>query len=183
MTEHRTTDELKTALAYVTSAPSDRGTVRMIVRRPDVDERDVVDEATLSPEAGLVGDTWASRQSSSSADGGPHPGTQLTLMNARFADVIAGERSRWPLAGDQLYVDLDVSEDNLPVGTRLSIGSAVIEISDQAHTGCAKFSRRFGLDALRFANSPDGRRHRLRGVYARVVAQGIVHVGDVVTRV
>jgi MOSC domain-containing protein YiiM len=182
MSEHRTTGELEAATDVIAASPDDGGRVEMIVRRPAIDEREAVDEGMLSTENGLVGDTWNRRGSSRTADGGPHPGMQLTLMNARFVDVVAGARDRWALAGDQIYVDLDLGEENLPAGTRLSVGTAVIEISDQPHTGCAKFSARFGRDALRFVNSPTGRRLRLRGVNAFVVENGTVTIGDVVEK-
>jgi MOSC domain-containing protein YiiM len=106
----------------------------------------------------------------------------LTLMNARFAHLLAGEADRWALAGDQLYVDLDLSTANLPPGSRLTVGEAVIEITDQPHKGCAKFRRRFGADALRYVNAPEGRRLNLRGVNARVLEGGWVGVGDTVAK-
>jgi hypothetical protein len=143
-----------------------------------VDEREVVEEAELDLENGLVGDTWLERGSRSTADGSADPKAQLTLMNARLAALVAGPQERWPLAGDQLYVDLDLSKDNLPPGTLLAVGSAVIEATDEPHTGCAKFSARFGSDALRFINSPLGRQLQLRGINARVVESGRVRQGD-----
>ena len=99
-------------------------------------------------------------------------------MSARAADLVGGTRERWALAGDQLYVDLDVSEANLPAGTRLAVGTAVTEISALPHTGCKKFVARFGLEAMLFVNAPDGRALRLRGVNARIVESGLVRPGD-----
>ena len=104
-------------------------------------------------------------------------------MNTRAADLIAQSRERWPLAGDQLYVDNDLSEDHLPPGTRITVGEVVFEIAHEDHTGCAKFAHRFGKDALKFVNSPDGAHLNLRGIYATVVQGGVVRVGDVVARV
>jgi hypothetical protein len=135
----------------------------------------VLDAGVLDAEAGLVGDSWGSRPK-------VDPAAQLTLMNARVAALVAGARDRWALAGDQLYVDLDLSIENLPAGTRLAVGDAVVQISELPHTGCAKFSARFGSDALRFVNSAEGRARRLRGVNARVVSGGAVHVGDAVRK-
>ena len=166
------------ALAGIRQSPPDLGTVDMIVRRPTVDEREVLEEGLLDLRLGLVGDNWSAKPSSRTQDKGPHPDMQLNLMNSRMIDTIAGSRDRWALAGDQLYVDLDLSGDNLPPGTRLRLGSAVIEVTSQPHTGCQKFVARFGLDAMKFVNSPEGRRFNLRGINARVVVPGTVRVGD-----
>lgn len=177
----RQTDELtrfEESLDHIREAPADGGTVELIARRPAEDEREVLSEARLNARDGLEGDTWRVRGSSRTPDGGPNPEAQLTLMSARAAAAIAGERERWPLAGDQLYVDLDLSLANLPPGSRVQIGSAVIEFSEIPHTGCAKFSARFGIDALRFVNSPIGRDLRLRGANCRVVVAGTVRPGD-----
>jgi MOSC domain-containing protein YiiM len=173
---------LEEGLDHIREAPADRGTVELIARRPAVDEREVVTEAWLDVHVGLEGDTWRARGSSHTPDGGPNPDAQLTLMSARAAAAIAGARERWALAGDQLYVDLDISRTNLPPGTRVQIGSAVIEFSESPHTGCAKFQARYGNDALRFVNSPTGRELRLRGANCRVVVSGKVRVGDVIRK-
>jgi hypothetical protein len=173
-----TADDLQAGIDEIRRSPSTDGTVELIARRPAVDEREVVEEAELDLENGLVGDTWLERGSRSTADGSADPKAQLTLMNARLAALVAGPQERWPLAGDQLYVDLDLSKDNLPPGTLLAVGSAVIEATDEPHTGCAKFSARFGSDALRFINSPLGRQLQLRGINARVVESGRVRQGD-----
>jgi MOSC domain-containing protein YiiM len=141
----------------------------------------VLEVGTLNAADGLVGDDWRSRGSSRMPDGLANPDAQLTLMSSRVAALFAGSEWRWPLAGDQLYVDLDLSEAALPPGTRLAVGGAQIEISPLPHTGCAKFSARFGSAALRLANTPDGRALRLRGVYARVIASGEVRRGDPIT--
>ena len=181
----RQTDELtrlEESLERIREAPADRGTVELIVRRPAVDEREVLTEAVLDLHEGLVGDTWRARGSSHTPDGGPNPEAQLTLMNARVASAVAGGRERWALAGDQIYVDLDLSLGNLPPGSRIQVGSAVIEFSEEPHTGCAKFSARFGNDALRFVNSPVGRELRLRGANCKVVTPGIVRAGDVIRK-
>ena len=166
----------------VQEAPPRVGTVRLIVRRPAVDAREVVTEAELDTEEGLVGDTWRARGSSSTPDGSAHPEAQLTVMSARVAEILAGDVERWPLAGDQLYVDFDISEENLPSGTRIQVGEAEIEVSAKPHTGCAKFSARFGTDALQLVGSPTGRSLRLRGMNARVTNSGVVRVGDLVRR-
>ncbi|HZD22339.1 MAG TPA: MOSC domain-containing protein [Acidimicrobiia bacterium] len=176
---HRTTAELEERMDGILAAPKDAGPVEMIVRRPDVDEREVVDSAELTSEQGLVGDRWTMRVDKA---GNPVQGTQLTLMNARVADAIAVTKDRWPLAGDQLYVDMDLSHENLPAGTRLKVGTATLEVSEFPHTGCSKFSGRFGAEALRFANVGRGRENRFRGMYAFVVKDGEVKVGDKVTK-
>jgi len=173
---------LEECLDHIRAAPADNGTLELIARRPAVDEREVLTEARLDVENGLEGDTWRVRGSSRTHDGGPSTDAQLTLMNARTAAAIAGERERWPLAGDQLYVDLDISHANLPAGSRVQIGSAVLEFSEAPHTGCAKFSARFGVDALKFVNSQPWRHLRLRGANCRVVVSGTIRTGDVIRK-
>ena len=173
---------LEESLDHIRESPADGGIVELIARRPAEDEREVITEARLDVRDGLEGDTWRVRGSSRTPDGGPNLDAQLTLMNARTAAAIAGERDRWALAGDQLYVDLDLSLANLPPGSRVQIGSAVIEFSEAPHTGCAKFSGRFGVDALKFVNSPTGRELRLRGANCRVVVSGTVHAGDAIRK-
>ena len=169
-------------LAEIRESPTDTGRLELIVRRPAVEEREVVAEAELDVADGLVGDCWRTRGSSSMWDGSANPDAQLTLMNARVAALVAGERERWPLAGDQLYVDFDLSAAALPPGTRLEIGEAVVEVTPLPHTGCGKFVKRFGVDAMKLVNSPVGRELNLRGVNARVVSAGTVRVGDEVRR-
>ena len=173
MTEHATAEELLAGLDHIRAAPSDRGTVELIVRRPAVDEREVVEEGELDLVVGLIGDRWHLGAS-------PINDAQLTLMNARAAELIARTRERWPLAGDQLYVDFDLSVDNLPAGTRLAVGKAVVEVTAVPHTGCAKFSAHFGTDALKIENKSPGRELRLRGANARVVTPGPVRAGDTI---
>lgn len=180
MTEpyHLTMQELEAGLETVNQSPKDRGILELIVRRPGTEERETTQEGTLTPEAGLVGDNWNQRKSSRTPDGSPHPDMQVTLMNTRFVNLIAGSKDRWALAGDQLYVDLDLSESNLPPGTRVKIGSALLEITSQPHTGCPKFSARFGRDCLAFVNGPARKALKLRGIYAKVIEAGKIQVGD-----
>jgi hypothetical protein len=178
---HLSTEELERGVEQVRGAPRDDGRVELIVRRPAVDEREVVAEGELDLAIGLHGDTWRDR-GSSTPDGAANPAAQITVMSARAAALIAGDRDRWPLAGDQLYVDLDLGGANLPPGTRLSLGAAVLEVSDKPHTGCKKFAARFGQDAARFVNSPVGRELNLRGINTRVVVPGTVRVGDAVRK-
>jgi len=184
MTEakHLTMAELETGLDAIRQSPKNEGVIALIVRRPQVDAREVLEEGELDLVEGLVGDTWKVRRSSRTSDGSPHPDMQLNIMNARVIALLASEKSRWPLAGDQLFIEMDLSSENAPPGTRLALGSAVIEITDQPHTGCKKFAARFGLDALKLANSPVGRQLQLRGVNARVVQSGVIRVGDLVKK-
>ena len=175
---HLTRAELEAALPAALGSPTDEGTLDRIVRRPAVGRRDVLETAELDLTTGLVGDTWNIRTSTRTPDGSPHPDMQITVMNSRVIAMIAGEKARWDLAGDQLYIDLDLSVDNLPPGTQIGIGSAVIEVTAQPHTGCIKFVQRFGVDAMKFVNSPSGRQLRLRGINARVVVPGRIHPGD-----
>lgn len=179
---HRTLEQLEADIDHVKAAPVDGGTLEMIVIRPDVGERVMLEEAELHLDHGVVGDSWRARGSGRTEDGAAHPDMQLNMISSRVLDLIAGGRERWPLAGDQLCVDLDLSEHGLPPWTRLRIGEAVIEITDQPHTGCGKFSSRYGADALRWVNSPEGRSLRLRGVNARVVEPGMIRRGDTVSK-
>jgi hypothetical protein len=179
---HRHRLELEAGLDHVRQAPKDRGMLAMIVRRPEIGAREVLDEAELNLVEGLAGDTWRHRSSKRTDDGSPHPDMQLNIIGARAVDLMARDRSRWPLAGDQLVIDLDLSGANLPPGTRLAIGSAVIEVTPEPHTGCGKFVERYGVDAQKLVNSPAGRELNLRGINAKVVQPGTIRVGDVVTK-
>jgi hypothetical protein len=181
--EPQTLETLSGKLPHIQQSPKAEGTLALIVRRPQVDARESLAEGDLNLLEGLAGDTWNTRGSSRTPDGSPHPDMQLNLMNMRVIEAIAGSMKRWPLAGDQLYVDFDLSQANVPPGTRLSIGDAIIEITPQPHTGCGKFAARFGVDALKFVNSPEGRLLGLRGVNARVVQPGRLRAGDTVTKV
>jgi hypothetical protein len=181
--EHLTRDELEAGLGEIRRSPPDHGIVALIVSRPAVDERVLLDEATLDTTVGLVGDTWRERGSGSTDDGSANPLAQLTLMNVRAANLIAADDERRPLAGDQLYVDLDLGPVNLPPGTRLVLGDAVIEVTDKAHTGCKKFAARFGQEAVRFVNSPAGRELNLRGINTKVIVGGTVRIGDGIRKV
>lgn len=175
---HLTTADLEAGLAHVRQSPPDDGVLEMIVRRPAVGAREVIANGQLDVTDGLVGDSWRIRHSKRTADGSPHSDMQLNLMSSRVAALVAQVKERWQLAGDQLFVDLDLSATNVPPGTRLTIGSAVIEVTAEPHTGCSKFAERFGADAMRFVNSPVGRELQLRGINARVVKSGTIRVGD-----
>lgn len=178
---HLTTDELTAGLDHIRAAPTDIGTLELIVARPVDGERTVLSTARVDPDVGLDGDNWNARGSRRTDDGSAEPDKQLNVMSIRAAELVTAGRDRVPLAGDQLYLDLDISRDNLPAGTRLAIGEAVIEVTPSPHNGCAKFTKRFGLDAMRFVNSPTGKELRLRGLCARVVVGGPINVGDQVT--
>ncbi len=175
---HRSETELAAGLPAILLSPADSGTLAMIVVRPEREQRHLSESAELTPAEGLVGDRWARHCTRKLEDGRINPDTQLTLMNVRAVELVAGPRDRWPLAGDNLVVDLDLGIENLPSGQRLKIGGAVLEISLEPHTGCSKFAKRFGPAALKFVNSPEGRALRLRGVNAQVVQAGRVNVGD-----
>ena len=175
---HLSAAEIEAKIADVLASPKDNGTLEMIVRRPAENSREVIDTGFLSIENGLVGDNWLIRGSSRTDNGLGHPEMQLNMMNWRFVNLIAGSRDRVQLAGDQLFVDLDLSPDNIPPGTRFSIGDAEIEISPIPHLGCKKFVERFGIDAMKYANSEVGRRHNLRGVNAKVLRAGAITTRD-----
>jgi hypothetical protein len=181
---HPSMAALLDGLNEIRRSPRNDGFLLLIACRPSMEERSVLNEGQLDVSVGLVGDNWGTRGSKRTNDGSAHPDMQLNIMNSRAADLVAGgDRSRWALAGDQLYVDLDLSADNLPPGTRLEIGSTVIEVTQQPHDGCSKFAGRFGLDALKFVNSEIGKQLHLRGVNARVITSGQVRTGDAVRKV
>jgi len=167
---HLDLSTLEAGVGEIRRSPADIGTVELIVRRPAENEREPLIEAYLDPTKGLVGDVWL-------ADDGDVQ-RQVTVMNARVVALLAGSRERWPLAGDQLYVDLDLSGENLPSGTLVGVGSAVLEVSGVPHRGCKKFGARYGLDAVRFVNSKRGYAWNLRGINTRVLRGGVVRTGD-----
>ena len=181
--KHVTMAELEAGLKNIRQSPTDAGVLALIVRRPQVEAREVLEVGELDLFEGLVGDNWKTRGSSQTADGSAHPDMQLNIMNARVIALLAQQKERWALAGDQLYMDLDLSAENVPPGTRLSLGKAVIEVTDQPHTGCKKFAARFGLDALKFISSPVGKQLQLRGINAKVIRSGAIRIGDTVKKV
>ena len=170
--------ELEAGLDEILQSPADDGLLEMIVRRPAPGTRETVQRGELDPAIGLVGDTWSERSSLRTPDGSPHPEMQLNIMNARVVALVAQHASRWPLAGDQLFVDMDLSASNLPPGTRLALGTAVIEVTAVPHNGCNKFLERFGPDAVMFVNASERRDLHLRGINAKVVTAGRIRVGD-----
>lgn len=182
MPTYLTMDQLNEGIPSIESSPQNAGTLEAIVIRPATDQRQSLASCELSPKGGVHGDNWALGCWKSLPDGSPHPDVQVAMMNSRAIQLIAGESDRWPLAGDNLFVDLDLSESNLPPGTQLQIGEATLEITEIAHNGCKKFAERFGTDAVKFVNSPAGKQMHLRGIYAKIVEPGTVNVGDVITK-
>ncbi|MBT4497586.1 MAG: MOSC domain-containing protein [Gemmatimonadetes bacterium] len=178
--KHLTMDELNGGLEQIRQSPADGGLLRQIASRPAIGERVILEEGELDLESGLVGDNWMTRGGSKRA---PNPDAQLTLMNARVAELVSGGQERWALAGDQLYVDLNLGLENLPAGSRLAIGSAIIEVTAEPHTGCKKFVERFGMDAMQFVNSEEGKQLCLRGINTRIVQAGTIRAGDEITKV
>lgn len=179
---HRSISDLTEALEYILGAPESQGNVEMIAIRPGEDQRELIPAGKLDPDLGLVGDNWKARGNRHTEDGKADRKAQLTLMNSRVIEHVAGSRDRWALAGDQVYVDMDLSIENLPPGTRLRVGDAIIEVSDTPHTGCKKFASRFGAEALRFVNIGVGRESRFRGMNAFVVQGGEFGVGSPVVK-
>jgi hypothetical protein len=178
-----TARELEAGLDHIRQAPKDYGTLKMIVSRPQEDEREMVEQGELSLSEGLIGDNWKRRGSQHTPDGSAHLYAQITVMNVRCIALLAQQEERWALAGDQLYVDFDLSEENIPPGTRLGIGSAILEVSAEPHSGCKKFSARFGVEAMKFVNSPEGKRLHLRGINAKVLQAGVIQVGDTIKKI
>jgi len=181
--KHLTTAELEAGLEHIRQSPKDDGTLDMIVCRPEIDSRKVLDFAALDIDRGMIGDSWKRRGSSKTADGGPHPEMQITIMNSRVVALVAQEKERWPLAGDQLFIEMDLSKANLPAGSRIAIGSAILEVTEPPHLGCHKFVARFGAEAMKFVNSPLGRELCMRGIHARVVQNGTVCTGDIARKI
>ena len=182
MTRHLTLRELDQGLPGILASPHDAGALKAIVVRPKPDERISLERCEVSPALGVHGDAWARGCWLSLPDGRPHPDVQIAMMNARAIALMAQHPARWRLAGDNLYVDMELSDQNLPCGQRLGVGTAVLEITAQAHNGCKKFAARFGADAVKFVNSADGKKLHLRGIYAKVVQAGIIQVGDEVKK-
>ena len=180
--EHLSRERLEAGLDHVRESPQDHGRLVLVVRRPEVGQRDLPEVAVLDQVTGLVGDNWLTRGSSSTPDGSAHPDKQVTVINARLAELVAGGTERMALAGDQLFLDLDLSVDNLPAGSLLAVGKAVLRVSEAPHTGCAKFIERFGTEAMRFVNSRTGRGLRLRGMNTRIVVPGTVRLGDLAVK-
>jgi MOSC domain-containing protein YiiM len=183
MARHLTMEELKAGLAEIMASPADGGTLEGIVVRPEHDARTEVESVDISLKGGVHGDHWAKGCHKSTEDGLPHPDVQICIMNARCIALIAQARDNWAPAGDNLFIDLNLSAGNLAPGQRLAIGSAVIEITAEPHNGCAKFIERYGRDACVFVNTGEGKRNRLRGIYARVVEDGRITIGDRVEKI
>jgi len=183
MVTHLNWDELQAGLPEILGSPQNPGVLKAIVIRPATEERVSLERCEISAERGVHGDNWAKGCWLSLADGRPHPDVQIAITNSRVIAHIAQREDRWPLAGDNLYVDLDLSAENLPAGQRLAIGTAIIEITAEAHNGCSKFARRFGTDAVKFVNSDEGKLLHLRGIYAKVAQDGEVSVGDEIRKV
>lgn len=181
--EHLTKEELAAGLGEIRKSPKDKGILNLIVRRPETEQREILNEGSLDPAHGLVGDNWLRRGSRTTDDGSAHPEMQLNIMNSRVIALVAQHPERWALAGDQLFIDIDLSPENLPPGTRLSIGSAIIEVSAEPHTGCKKFVARFGLDAMVFVNSGIGKKFNLRGINAKVVQAGTIRTDDIAEKI
>ena len=181
--KHLTTQELEAALDHLRDAPKNDGVIELIVRRPQTDHREILEEAELDPVNGLIGDNWSLRPSSKTPDNSPHPEMQINIMNSRVTALVAQAKDRWPLAGDQLYIDMDLSKENLPGGTRIAIGDVVLEVSPLPHTGCHKFVARFGVEAMKFVNSPVGRELCLRGINARIIQGGVIRVGQTARKI
>ena len=183
MSDHLSYAELEEQIDYIASSPKDKSPLDLIVRRPKENHREVLETASLSTVEGLVGDMWKVRPSSRTSDKSAHPDMQLNIMNSRVISLVAKSDDRWKLAGDQIFLDLDLSKENLPAGTQLQIDEMIIEVTAEPHTGCKKFVARFGLDAMKFVNSEIGKRYQMRGINAKVVKGGTIKKGDLATKV
>ncbi|MEO2004026.1 MAG: MOSC domain-containing protein [Candidatus Poribacteria bacterium] len=179
---HLTTEQIEARLDWLKASPADSGALEGICIRPKVNEREELERCLLSPEGGVEGDFWAEVNRKMLAEGSSYSAGQVALMNSRAIEAVAGSRDRWKLAGDQLFVDFDLSESNLAPGDRLHVGPAILEIVPIPHTGCDLFKERFGMDAVKFINSAVGKSMRLRGIFAQVVQEGVVSIGDSVRK-
>ena len=175
---HRTFEELEAGLTQIRDAPGEQGTLRLIVARTEVDERQIVEQGELTTAGGLEGDNWLARGDRHTEDGSADPLRQITIMNSRVLELIAGATEQWPAAGDQLYADFDISEANAPSGSHLKIGNATLEVTEAPHLGCHKFRARYGRDALHWVNSETGMALKLRGINTRVIHPGTIRTGD-----
>jgi len=183
MASHVSRDLLEAAVDLIRRSPAVEGKIEMIVSRPAVGEREVLQQAELTIENGLLGDSWQDRWSGSQEHRQRHLDMQINLMNSRVIDVITGgDRSLWPLAGDQFFVDFDLCADNLPAGTKIQVGEAVLEVTEEPHLGCKKFRERFGKDAVMFVNSNETKLLKLRGINAKVISPGVVTNGGVISK-
>ncbi len=180
---HLSLESLYAGLDEIRESPKDKGVVNLVLRRPSKGEREILEEAEIDLEEGVVGDCWKERGSRMTKDGSAHPEMQIAVANSRAVALVAQREDRWALAGDQLYLNFDISESNTPAGTRLAIGSAVLEVTPVPHNGCSLFAQRFGNDAMKFVNSPEGKELHLRGVNTKVVQPGRIRNGDTVEKV
>ena len=180
--KHLTTAELESGLPEIRQSPNNDGELQLISRRPAIGERDLIETGELDTTQGLVGDDWSTRGQHQTPPRDPKPDAQLTLMNARAAQLVSGPKERWALAGDQLYVDFDIGRDNLPIGSRVQIGDAIVEVTAEPHPGCKKFVERFGMDAMTFVNSEEGKQMCLRGINTKIVQSGAIRVGDKINK-
>lgn len=178
---HRTMADLKAALPHILAAPKDGGDLRMIVVRPASGQRETPATARLTGAGGVEGDHWSKGCWRTTEAGDPHPDVQICMMSSRTIEAIAGDPENWAPAGDNLFLDLDLTPDNLATGDRLEIGTTLLEITAEPHHGCQSFIDRYGRDACLFVNLGDGKRYALRGRYARVLRDGDITVGDTVT--
>ena len=180
---HLSKQALEAGIDTILASPKDSGILHLIVRRPEIDERETIEVGVLDLKQGLVGDNWLKRGNKHTIDGSADPEMQLNIMNSRVTALVAQDPDLWPLAGDQLYIDMDLSTENLPHGSPISIGTAIIEVTPPPHTGCKKFVARFGLEAMKFVNSGLGREQNFRGINAKVVQAGEIRVGDVASKI
>lgn len=183
MMEYKDFETLERGFDLIKESPPVEGTLQLIVIRPEVDQRKELDVGVLDQKQGLIGDNWATRGSSRTRNGSAHPDMQINIMNSRVIELISQQRGDWKMAGDQLFVDFDLSKTNVPPGTRLAVGDAILEVTSVPHTGCKKFAQRYGVDALKFISTPSGREWQLRGINARVVKSGSIKIGDAVVKI
>ncbi len=180
---HPTLEQLELSLETIAASPSKQGTVELIISRPETGKRVVHTIGNFSKTGGLEGDNWANDCWKTLPDGKSDPIVQIAITNTRLLAAICPDKSRWPLAGDQIYTELNLSKTNLPVGTRLSAGTVILEITQEPHLGCSQYAEHFGKDSLKFTLTPRGRELNLRGIYAKVIKSGSINTGDRISKI
>ena len=175
--------QLDQALPDVMAAPKDRAAIGMLCLRPERNQRKFVDQIEVSPQKGIAGERWLESPWLTTPEGAPHPGIQISILQQRVLDLVWQDRENTPHPGDTFVVDMDLSHDNLPVGQLLSVGTAILKVSDVFNDGCVKWKARYGAAAKDWIVADDHPKLRLRGVLCSVERAGLLKAGDFLTKI